>query len=78
MYGLESGDRYEIKRIAGKIDWMIHSIHLFFILGRIVPAIGTTTATVSGLVNIQIEICFNSLEFLFRLPLNLLNYVLVN
>jgi hypothetical protein len=53
MYGLESGDRYEIKRIAGKIyrKNFFFDIYSLFLSGRIVPAIGTTTATVSGLVS---------------------------
>ena len=38
MYNIESIDRLKAKRIAG----------------RIVPAIATTTATVSGLVSIRI------------------------
>lgn len=44
MYGLEAGDRFEIKRIAG----------------RIVPAIGTTTATVSGLITVElVKLCLS-------------------
>ena len=52
MYGLEPGDRYEIKRIAGKIDIRTSKWYSSTSLGRIVPAIGTTTATVSGLVSL--------------------------
>ncbi len=51
MYGLEPGDRYEIKRIAGTIYSNIIYWFISWFLGRIVPAIGTTTATVSGLVS---------------------------
>ena len=53
MYGLDHGDRFEIKRIAGK--WRSRKrcgIAQVYLSGRIVPAIGTTTATVSGLVRI--------------------------
>nr|CDS28109.1 ubiquitin modifier activating enzyme 6 [Hymenolepis microstoma] len=45
MYGLPVTDRYEVKRIAG----------------RIIPAIATTTATVAGLVSLEVikYICFS-------------------
>ncbi|VUZ49084.1 unnamed protein product [Hymenolepis diminuta] len=45
MYGLPLTDRYEVKRIAG----------------RIIPAIATTTATVAGLVSLEVlkYICFS-------------------
>ncbi|CAF1097144.1 unnamed protein product [Adineta ricciae] len=47
MYALEMGDRYEIKRIAG----------------RIVPAIGTTTSTVSGLIIVElVKLCLSQLK----------------
>ena len=45
MYGLPITDRYEVKRIAG----------------RIIPAIATTTAAVAGLVSLEVlkYICFS-------------------
>lgn len=45
MYGLPVTDRYEVKRIAG----------------RIIPAIATTTATVAGLVSLEVlkYVCFS-------------------
>ncbi|CAF1222788.1 unnamed protein product [Didymodactylos carnosus] len=61
MYDLEPGDRYEIKRIAGKI----------------VPAIGTTTATVSGLISIElIKICLKQINQ--NLPLSTFRNFYIN
>ncbi|CAF4774469.1 unnamed protein product [Rotaria sp. Silwood1] len=60
MYGLESSDRYEIKRIAG----------------RIVPAIGTTTATVSGLIIIElVKLCLSQKK---ELPLSVYRNFYIN
>ncbi|CAF0838485.1 unnamed protein product [Adineta steineri] len=60
MYGLEAGDRYEIKRIAG----------------RIVPAIGTTTSTVSGLIIIElVKLCLSQLK---ELPLEIYRNFYIN
>ncbi|CAF4141138.1 unnamed protein product, partial [Rotaria sp. Silwood2] len=60
MYGLEPSDRYEIKRIAG----------------RIVPAIGTTTATVSGLIIIElIKLCLSQIK---DLPLSVYRNFYIN
>ncbi|CAF3810848.1 unnamed protein product [Rotaria socialis] len=60
MYGLEPSDRYEIKRIAG----------------RIVPAIGTTTATVSGLIIIEfVKLCLSQIK---DLPLDVYRNFYIN
>ncbi|CAF0935485.1 unnamed protein product [Rotaria sordida] len=60
MYGLEPSDRYEIKRIAG----------------RIVPAIGTTTATVSGLIIVElVKLCFSQMK---DLPLSVYRNFYIN
>ncbi|KAH9520216.1 Ubiquitin-like modifier-activating enzyme 6 [Bulinus truncatus] len=56
MYGIAIGDRFKIKKIAG----------------RIVPAIATTTATVSGLVTIEM------IKVLHHMPLEKLKNCFLN
>uniref|UniRef100_A0A0B7B891 E1 ubiquitin-activating enzyme n=2 Tax=Arion vulgaris TaxID=1028688 RepID=A0A0B7B891_9EUPU len=56
MYNIETGDRLKIKKIAG----------------RIVPAIATTTATVSGLVTIEL------IKVLYKAPLEKLRNCFLN
>lgn len=56
MYGIETGDRLKIKKIAG----------------RIVPAIATTTAAVSGLVTIEL------IKVLHKAPLEQLKNCFLN